>query len=1743
MKSFYQLFFKMTALITFCSIVSIASAQSPEPSCHVIISSSFEAQCLIEIDRQGFFNEEAESLIACQGNTVTYTANANTNGIGIAQYSWSVTGAIATTDIHNSTISVTWGDVSLGQISVEVTTISGQVCSSTEIVRLIERPNIYVVSTPSYVEEGDQRVIYVCRGETVEFSDMSSTTTTDIVGYFWESDPPYQSSSTLNYRIEDIQNDCQVVHRVYNNCGCYDETDFFVRVLEGERLELSCYGTVCEGAEVTYSAINPGCSQYSWFVDGGHIVAGQGQPQVTILWDDPHNGYGILGLDGTLCGNNTCPNMLSKKIPIIQNNLAIKGQDLACVGEAVLYSIPLFGSTSYSWHISPSSGVSFSSHNNANEEILYFNAPGTYHISVDYKCDFLNCGEFSSQELVVTVKDRLLITGEDRICVSNPCSLNLNENVPASWKVADVTNNHQIIYSSIANIFSWTFPHSGKYRITAEHPDYCRPAEFILSVVDAPPAPTLSDIDPDNVHISCPNSAINLKANPQNPDYTIVWNPTCEDAAPQSVSGNDVTIYYGDDVCDVHAYTYDRMLECLSSTYYTHAVSRFQLLPANLPPSITVCPGSEIHWDDANVPWQPYVVYKWQLGELQQYCASVQGDLSSNSISLLINELHYPHSYPTTFDVILRRTYCGDIVVYDTVHITIDDYRGQVSINPIPDVCQYDNILLQGSGCSANHYLWQIEGDRHTYSTNPLDYSFSQSGNFEVALSCNPYNICTNPNFYAHTSITVNVKPQPPASGLAIIDGFVSVVPSLPAGYSYSWVHDPSESGPAVPYNPSVADYVCTVTGPNGCSITLTHTLGGINCDPLPVIVSDFDPCTKSFTFAVPSPPDMVEWTISGDENMTYTINGTNNSNATVTVKNVGTYCCNAVVQNPNCQMGSNCIQVDFVPDFVFEKACNKIIIHNKSKYLNGSMQIILYVNDIPLPPFSANTPIINYTITADGTYTFRLEYLNSQNQRQVCYLGDIFMENQVRIPQITTNNPYDNNSTCDNQAIQLNATLSPTANISSVSWQFNDGSSIDKAGNTVYHTFIGGGNYIITADIKDEYGCTFRETLTINSYLSNIQLPNLTAEGDDICPNTQGRNINYIPIPPTIENTIYSWYWGGNLPISTINNSYSTFHTDNYYVDVMNKYFCQEKAMVNVAFLNAPTAIVVSPSSSYCLGDEIKCYGAPGPNTNGYSFSWSASSSNNTELFQSTDPTFAFTPSSPGTYIVNLTITDNITGCSDQTSRSFSVNPIPPAPAINFSGNQCIDNPPVVLSGSTSVTNLIHWSNGYRGPYADYYVAGPAAAWYYDPVTGCRSSDAHINIEPQPNFDALLTGCYEKCGKFFDTMPNLNVWGLSSGTESIVWEWFFDSNPINNGILTPTSYPLSLPLIDFGQYNLNTYYHNGNCNVTSPSLTIQKAEHCDCSGLEFSFSKQEWRVKDCLLIFDVVVEIHNASYNTACLDSLNMLSTNGFITLMNTDFSPTTLSPNGYYSFALSFVVNQFVPTSSVAFSIYDPCNDCYSTFTVRMMPDLDDCNIKIKTISFNTLLVDLAAVYLDFHAFISPANSLLSFWSEPPMILNYNFNGYDGVDGMGMFDMATLSQMALDNEDICFYAVTCINNQLVTQCYCIPARLFYDQFANAKSDLSKDITTDDTKITAYSSDIRLTPNPTTGKIRVIGESIMVSEIQVLDLHGRLMAVFEKTDKFDLSAIPAGVYFVRIKSKLDGSTLERVTFHKLIKK
>ena len=83
---------------------------------------------------------------------------------------------------------------------------------------------------------------------------------------------------------------------------------------------------MCAGEKVTYKVIAPACNEYHWYVNGGNIVDGQDTPTPVIQWDNPESGYGVIGLDGFLCGDIACPTMLSKKVAVIGGGRTIQGQ-------------------------------------------------------------------------------------------------------------------------------------------------------------------------------------------------------------------------------------------------------------------------------------------------------------------------------------------------------------------------------------------------------------------------------------------------------------------------------------------------------------------------------------------------------------------------------------------------------------------------------------------------------------------------------------------------------------------------------------------------------------------------------------------------------------------------------------------------------------------------------------------------------------------------------------------------------------------------------------------------------------------------------------------------------------------------------------------------------------------------------------------------------------------------------------------------------------------------------------------------------------------------------------------------------------------------------------------------------------------------------------------------------------------------------------------------------------------------
>jgi hypothetical protein len=77
--------------------------------------------------------------------------------------------------------------------------------------------------------------------------------------------------------------------------------------------------------------------------------------------------------------------------------------------------------------------------------------------------------------------------------------------------------------------------------------------------------------------------------------------------------------------------------------------------------------------------------------------------------------------------------------------------------------------------------------------------------------------------------------------------------------------------------------------------------------------------------------------------------------------------------------------------------------------------------------------------------------------------------------------------------------------------------------------------------------------------------------------------------------------------------------------------------------------------------------------------------------------------------------------------------------------------------------------------------------------------------------------------------------------------------------------------------------------------------------------------------------------------------------------------------------------------------------------------------------------------------------------------------------------------------------------------------------------------------SPLTLSPNPTDGAVQILGLQGAVATVEILDMTGHVLAIFEKNASFDITALPSGVYTVRIKSPHGG--IENSATLKLVKK
>ena len=648
-----KILFPLLSLL-FCGISSL------QAQCDLYITTNFDSECLLTEyikERPSLWEQDfGNCLLACKGNTVQYTAVCSNN---VIQYSWTISGAASYYFTNqNKTAVVTWDNGTVGNISVNVVTSDSNSCTEEVCVLLMESPTIGSNTVPNYYNQNGQKVIEVCRGQTIELMDMSTTELTPIVGYQWIT--PFGDASTPNHTIIASQTgNFSIKHFVQNECGCEGYEEIILRVVEELKLELSCYGTVCAGSNETYTLLNPYCSQYMWSVEGGTYTTDPSNPAtIDVQWGNPSSGYGVISIDAAFC-DAPCKAMASIKIPVITNSAEISGPDVVCVGDFNLFELPIWGSTYYLWNINPSVGDSdMVNTEELNQVLLKFQQPGPYTLSAKYGCDFIPCGPDSTEKTII-VKDTMSIKSSDNtLCKGATGFYTTWHGNSVTWRVFN-QSNAQIYYTNGVAL-NYTFVNSGRYRIVASNSNYCDDAEYLVTVLDNPPALTITN----GPHSACPNSSILLSATPTHPNYFLEWVQLC--APYNTENGDEVTIDYGNTVCNVAVYQIDGENNCRSDAYI-HNVSSFQLAPHGLPAVTVACAGSIVQF---TVPHQSNVTYEWTISPAN--AASIIGNHLSDSINILTNHL-YNVATPYMVDVILKRTYCDDIEVYDTVQLQIQD--------------------------------------------------------------------------------------------------------------------------------------------------------------------------------------------------------------------------------------------------------------------------------------------------------------------------------------------------------------------------------------------------------------------------------------------------------------------------------------------------------------------------------------------------------------------------------------------------------------------------------------------------------------------------------------------------------------------------------------------------------------------------------------------------------------------------------------------------------------------------------------------------------------------------------------------------------------------------------------------------------------------------------------------------------------------------------------------------------------
>ncbi len=1223
--------------------------------------------------------------------------------------------------------------------------------------------------------------VEICEGQTVFFDNQSIDAST----YIWDFGDGNSSSAVDPQHTFENAGTYIVSLIARNECICSDTTFQIVNVVDAASPNISCEGTLCEGAVVTYTS-DVSCGTYFWTVSAnGTVVEGGGTTDdfITIDWGEGPLGEITLLVED--CGSAYCTEPTVQQIPIISENTEIEGPDKVCLGEVATYSIPNFEGAEIAWSVSPFGAIVSGFGSNAiivkwTDTTL---PPDQQWVAVEFENCYLGCG--GRDTLFVNMRTEFYVDGFLLGCENGEnefTSQDIDQNLMnCDWMVIDPLGNVVNNFTNTNQITATWSAGPGRYTVEAvpvQMDDYCNDRYSFFVAVQAAPPPAVGITGEDLI---CPGTSYTYQAISSDPDLGFIWEIN-DGGTTTTQEGQQIVVSWGGsppyELSVSHVSTDGLGCVSVAVDSILSAIPGFSLSGDQ-----EVCEqGTGIYVADAF----DGIDYNWSI--VPADAGTIISGANSNAV-----EMQWNNSGNATVQL--------DLCTFtEVVNVMVNPLPSPV-VNHPASLCAGDMATI-ATQQTYTDYLWLSESGA-ILSTDPT-----------VDLGPGLYRVeVTDGNGCVGDTIFEIVENELPVISIdvPIYLGLCSGGPGVTisavntqAGYTYQWFQDGNPVGTDSPnhFTNTLGTYVVEVTDQNGCfnisnQITLVdcESVGGVcvngictgggggppipGCNPNGTISFEIVTTGDCFTHdffntSVNFIPGTLNWNF-GDP-----ASGINNtstlSNPSHTFEGgIGFYSILLTGEVPDLNGGPNCLiwqrQTDTIlvaADFSAEPACpgEPMQFEDQSVFMNFA-SITAWDWDFGDPASGPDNigvgQMPTHVYANPGTYDVTLTVTEAGG----CQTSISQTVTVLDPPAVNFDPPTEN---CEGTALEFISTLGP--DVLDVEWTFDDpasGAANTSTAENPFHAFSAPGSYDVQLVGFNINGCTDTVIQTIVIEPNGLSGQITTNNASPIC---EGDSATLTAPPGGIA---WNWSTGEDTESITIHDAGS------YTVTVTDDQGCTYvPAPFNLSVLAPPTGEIVAfeyndfgvPAGIFfnnyaiCEGEEVylEVLG-----TGNYSYEWS-NGVNENENFFTIDRNNLL---DEGSYTYTVTITDNFSGCSSVAGPfDVEVNEVPNDPVIssNLPLPVC-ENTAAVFSVDNPDPGLTYqWNTGATGDQITVSTAG-----FYSVIAinsfGCRSESNPLNIYPAPDVGRITTGCHTRCNP--DTMCLPFIFDVTG------YQWYFNGNPI----------------------------------------------------------------------------------------------------------------------------------------------------------------------------------------------------------------------------------------------------------------------------------------------------------------------------------------------------------------------------